>query len=139
MMTETPSIDYDYAKAKERAAAIRGLRDLADFLEAHPGVPFPAYNVLNANVDTKDEIARIARLCSWEKDFNGEFFSLRKRFGGELMLDVYTSRDQVCRRVVKGTKTLPAVPERTVEDVEWVCDDALLGERKEGEAGDGQV
>lgn len=42
-------------------------------------------------------------------------------------------RDAVCKRIVKGTKVIPAhtvpeqeIPERVEEDVEWVCDDVSL-------------
>jgi hypothetical protein len=128
-MTETHAADYDYAAAKKRVDAIQGLRDLADFLEQHPGVPAPTYNTLNVGGESREDLARIARLCPWQKDFGGEYFSLRKIFKGPLTLDVYVSRDQVCRKIVTGTRIVPAVeaqPEREEEVTEWVCEDALL-------------
>ena len=67
-----------------------------------------------------------ARTATWEKVYNGEWFYLRRDFGEDLSLDIATSRDTVCRRVVVGTETVPATPEREVEVVEWVCDDAVV-------------
>jgi hypothetical protein len=118
-------------KDRERADAIQGLRDLADFLEQHPGVPAPTYNALLVS-STKEMLTRIARMASWTKDYGGEYFSLKKEFLGGLTLDIYTSRSEVCRKVVVGERVVPArpaEPERVEEVVEWVCEEALLAAR----------
>lgn len=47
---------------------------------------------------------------------------------GILTLRISAERSQVCRKIVTGTKVVPAytIPERVEEDVEWVCDEPLL-------------
>jgi len=51
---------------------------------------------------------------------------LVREFGGDVSLHVNAARSTVCRRVVTGTKVIPARPEHTVEEVEWVCEDQSL-------------
>jgi hypothetical protein len=117
--------------AQERTDALQDLKDIVAFLEAHPGVPPPRFNSLLVTLNTREEIAAVAKQSSWQKDYNGQWFSLQKRFG-TLTLDVYVPRDEVCRKVVTGTRVLPAVeaqPERVEQVEEWVCDEAsLLGD-----------
>ncbi len=57
---------------------------------------------------------------------------------GQIDFEVYIERSVTCKKIVKGTKTIPAqpervttyitaaVPERIVEDVEWVCPDSFV-------------
>ncbi len=114
---------------QERLDAIQGLRDVADFLDAHPGVPAPRWVTMNVPIDTKEELAQIARLSSWGKDYSGSYFALRKKFAGELTLDVYVERQKVCRKIITGMRMVPAEPakpEREEAIEEWVCDDAAL-------------
>lgn len=110
----------------ERRQLTDGLRALADFLDAHPAVPMPYYNTLTAFVDSLDEIAKAARCGSWEKNYVTDHFLLTKPFGNHLTLQIATDRKNVCERVVTGTKTLPAQPEREVEVAEWRCKDTSL-------------
>ena len=110
---------------EERDEFIHGLRELADFLDAHPTVEVPIYAMLNVFVNTKDELAAHARTATWEKVYNGNWFTLRKEFG-TIKYEINATRDTVCRKVVKGTRVVPARPEHTVEEVEWVCEEALL-------------
>ena len=117
------------ATDERRTAFIQALRECATFLETHPTVKQPVYNVLNVFVNTKDELAAYARVTSWEKTYNGEWFWLAKAFGQDLRLDITVSRETVCRKVVTGTKVVPAVeaqPERVEETFDWVCEDASL-------------
>lgn len=112
----------------KRAQLTRGLRELADFLDANPDVPVRALDCpINVFGQSRAEMARAARVAGWQKDYNGEWFVLRRWFGeGAIQLDVNIERAQVCRKVVTGTKVVPAQPERTVEEVEWICDEPLL-------------
>lgn len=114
----------------ERELVIQGLREFADFLEAHPTIPASQQNFLSY-VYTREELAKIARLTSWQKVYEGDnYFTLRKTFSSGARFDVYTERSQVCRKVVTGTRTVAATPEHEEEIVEWVCEDAaLLGGR----------
>lgn len=112
---------------ERRSALIRGLRDLAAFLEQHPSVPMPVGTSLNAFVYTREEMREIARVGTWEKAYYDEWMALRKMFGDDIQFDINIARGQVCERVVVGTQTVPAQPEKTVEIVEWRCADSLLG------------
>lgn len=111
-------------KERERAELIQGLRELATFLETHPEVPTPVYTALNVFVKTREDLSAVARVGSWQKKSNDQFFWLSRAFAGDpqfpaLTLDINVDRQQVCRRVVTGTKVVPAEPERIVEEVEW--------------------
>jgi hypothetical protein len=111
---------------ERRDQFIRGLRELADFYEDHPGLEAPSCTeTMNVFVDTKDEIAAVARMATWEKCYTDSWFSLRKQFG-PVALEINTSRSTVCKRVVTGTRRIEATPERIVEEYEWVCDEPLL-------------
>lgn len=117
----------------DREQLIDGLRRMADFLEANPCVKEPLCELtLNAFVHTREELAGQARLADWEKAWYGDWFALRRSFG-PVRLDVNIERELVCRRVAKGTRTIPAQPERTVEDFDWVCDEGSVLEGKETE------
>jgi hypothetical protein len=113
-------------RAAKRTAFISGLQELAGFLAEHPEVPIPYYTTLNVFVGEKADIARAAKAGSWDKIFNGEWFYLRRTFQGCIDFDVTVERDVVCRKVVTGTKLVPAQPERSVDEYEWVCDEPLL-------------
>jgi hypothetical protein len=120
------------------AEIAQNLRDLADFLEQHEEVP-PVYSMtLNAFTHTKEELQDVARKgAPWEKIYEAGYFSLRKRFG-PVTLDINLNREKVCRRVVTGTRIVPAQPaepEHEEDIVEWVCEDPIL----EGEKPDATV
>lgn len=112
--------------ADDRESVIRGFRALADFLEQHPDVPAPYCSTQNVFAKDKEEVARCARTSTWEKDYSQDWFMLRKDFGGSVTLEINISRSEVCRRVVTGTQVIPASPERTVDVVEWVCEESIL-------------
>lgn len=112
-------------ETQKRKAFIESLRACADFLAAHPDVKTPVDVNLYAFVNTRKEIAQQARAATWEKIYSSDWFMLRRTFGN-VQFDVAVSRNEVCHRVVKGTRVIPARPESIVEDVEWVCDEASL-------------
>lgn len=108
-----------------RAAFIHALRECADFLEQHQSVKVPVgvTTVFNAFVDSKDELAAHARVTSWEKCYQGDYFFLKKSFGGRVSIEINADRALVCRRVVTGKTIKPA---EEVDTVEWVCDDPAV-------------
>lgn len=117
--TEETNRRRDYAQ---------GLRELADFIDAHPDIPCPYGEAHNAFVRDKAQLGMIARAVGgrWDKNGTSQFFYIRREFAGGHSYEVNVSRDQVCRKVVTGTRIEPAVPEREVEVVEWVCTEPLL-------------
>lgn len=106
------------------------LRDLAAFLDAHPEVEVSDQSITVLKyVMERQELVEIARRGSWRKEFNRDYFELRQDFGNGIQLHVYIDRAKVCRRVVNGTRVVPAIPaqpERVEDIVEWVCDDTPL-------------
>lgn len=127
-MTLTGSILADDRKAQQRRDFLDGLRELADFLEAHPGLPVPGAQNHSVYVFTKEQLAAAAREpgVRWQKNGSGDYFKLTVTFSGEQSYEVFTERAEVCRKVVTGKRTLPARPEQDVETYEWVCDEPLL-------------
>lgn len=112
----------------ERRDFVQGLRELADFIDAHPDIPCPYGEAHNAFVRDKTQLGMIARAVGgrWDKNCTSQFFYIRREFAGGHSYEVNVSRDQVCRKVVTGTRIEPAQPEREVEVVEWVCTEPLL-------------
>ena len=110
----------------DREPFIQSLRDLANWLDAHPDVPTPASMQVNTFVLTKDELRAVAKASpAWAKLDFGEYMALRHTIGS-IEYDINVARGEVCRKVVTGTKVIPAQPEKTVEDFRWVCDDPIL-------------
>jgi len=133
-----------------RAKAIAALYELALLLEKNPGLPVPRElagslhgNHLNihlmSSADPRGDLARIVKILPGpiEKRVWGHgdtsYFDAVATIGGVIEVHVGAYRDQVCERVVTGTrevtKTVPdpsvVVPDvevtETVEDVEWIC------------------
>lgn len=76
-----------------REQNIQGLRELADFLTAHPTIPFHKHQ-FNEFIDTRDEwdAARDAAGPAMITVKDDEFFVLRKVFTGGIRLDVNVER-----------------------------------------------
>jgi hypothetical protein len=130
-----------------RAEYAAGLRAFADLIDANPDLPLPVQDKFEWTIwpsavdDVKAEIARIRRLLPGRFDkndtadaYNSKYFELRGHLHG-IPLVISTYREQVCERVVVGTrqvtKTVPAPDApmvevtETVEDVEWRCSPLL--------------
>lgn len=112
-------------------------RALLDWLEQHPDY-INTYSTFRMDVfvDSKDELADAARTMGRaDKEVFGSFFTVRKQFGAH-SLDVNAPRDEVCRKVVTGTRHVPTkvIEAHEEEIVEWVCDDALLAPKSTSEA-----
>lgn len=127
----------------DRAAYIAGLRAIADALEADPELPAPhagSASVALIFCDTKEQVQAWSRVMTGAKhkeieDDANYGFRLVGQING-VRVKVLVARDEVCRRVVTGTRTVTTtepitevVGEREVtvelEDVEWVCEPLL--------------
>lgn len=127
-------------EAEDRRKAIREglafadtLQEVARFYQENPSFPVPYGTQMDVFVDDKATLKEYIRRIPGriEKVFGSFYFSAVKHFGpqggpGRITFRLNTGREQVCRKVVKGKKIIPAVPEREVEDVDWVCDDPIL-------------
>jgi hypothetical protein len=138
----------------QRGGYTAGLRALADLLDAHPEVPLPYDGTLGRisihhlyPIDPKrtvrEEFQATLRALPGRKDKDPDstYFNVEVELHG-LSLVVTAFREEVCERVVKGTRevsrevpdpdALAAVPTttvtETVEDVEWVCRPILASE-----------
>ena len=110
----------------KRETFIDNLRALASWLEAHPAIPVPEQRVcINVFDLGKPALQAAARTAAWEKVYVGDFFVLRRTWDA-VRYDLNGDRAAVCRRVVTGTRVVPAQPARTVDMVEWQCDEPLL-------------
>jgi hypothetical protein len=129
---------------EDQQAYIKGLRDIADWLEAHPDyVPKSTTGGVQISVPgvfTKEDLIAAGRALggTLEKSTTDNFFWLDKKFGPHI-LSAAAYRDEVCEKVVTVTEeevtepdpaivaTLPTVT-RTVqrETIEWVCPDSVL-------------
>jgi len=117
----------------ERQAWLDGLRAMADWFEQNPermsdlalgggGI------IVNLYPGGKKELAQLARkLGRVEKMQSGNLFYVSRKFGPH-SIDGVTMRDQVCRRIVTGTREIPEeiIPAHDEDIVEWVCDEPLL-------------
>lgn len=130
----------------ERAAFTTGLRQIADWLDAHPEVPLPYLSSVATGryeptlpwylmAGERDVIAAMGRaMGTFDKRGDDDKFRIFRRFAG-IAVCAQIDRDEVCERVVIGTRevteevpdpeALAAVPKvtvtTTVEDVEWRC------------------
>ena len=121
----------------ERAKTIAALRHIADTLEGNPllSVPFFGSGIIAAN--SLEEMVATGRSYGgfWSKEVTDSDFHLNRVFTSDLRLLIYTARENVCERIVVGTKIIPAttlpardevhMPERTEELVEWHCPKSL--------------
>lgn len=142
---------------RTRAEQIAGIYQLALWLEQNPDVPIPwdlsgqsgtHVNIHASHGETeKAVVAAVARALPgrvekrvWGKD--DQYFGVEGNAPGGVGINVIATRDEVCERVVTGTrevtKTIPdpavEVPTievtETVEDVEWVCGPVLREEQR---------
>lgn len=134
-------------KQSQRLAA--GFRALADMLDANPDLADVGYcfsyifEAVNIPVDSREQIATLARAgmragAKVDKHQDDNYAGVNISFGS-VGLHVYADRDEVCERIVVGTKevteevpdpeALAAVPKVTVtkvvEEVEWRCGSLL--------------
>lgn len=115
------------------------LRSIAAFFETNPEIAARTYDICDTSIQayaaSRNDLVALARALKdatgrCNKRDMGPYFKVEASFG-RLRVWGAVDREKVCRKVVKGTKVLPpvpAMPARTVEDVEWVCE-PLLGEK----------
>lgn len=126
------------------AKAAQGLRDLADWIEEHGTSDYSAsqagngyylsdtaYTHLFWSVESKEAMANAVRaMGNGAKRELGDDLHVEREFG-PFVLSAYTARENVCERVVVGTKVIPetvipardetVIEEHVEEIVEWKC------------------
>ena len=128
----------DLQKHAEYAA---GLRELADWIEAHPTITLPSSIISCYAANNREEASEIlAALKPCKKYYNGEFFNINRDFG-PITLNFIFYREEVCVAKVVGKKIVPEIrepakvieiperitPEHEVDIIEWDCSEPLLG------------
>jgi hypothetical protein len=114
----------------DRAEMIAGLRAMADWLEAHPGVAVDRFSPVTMNLfaETEDE-ARAVRAAApggWEKDAKGDYLTYARQFSGEgyrcvVEYQVHVNKRSTCERVQVGTRHVEAVEAHDEPVYEWRC------------------
>jgi hypothetical protein len=138
---------------------VDGLHAVADYVEAHPGLPLPSafgarfYLFAGHEADEGETplafLTRCAReLRRTDKDVDPNYFSLSRRFGPHAIVAL-AARDAVCERVVVGTEPVEVqVPPEGVamvtvteqrDVVEWRCPESLLAAAAERELADSSL
>jgi hypothetical protein len=128
---------------QRRRLFIEGLRAVAQFYEAHPeawydGIPL-TLNMYIWGRGAREILARTVRAfgqCT--KKYDDTNITVSRKFNDQITLSVFAPRAKVCRRVVLGTRILPAytvpasaevrLPPATEQIVAWKCDPLLYEE-----------
>ena len=125
-----------------QARFVAGLRELADLIERAPAVagPCPSYQH-NLFAESGESMAGLAKAIGgrWDKVTVGDYFVLRRRIAGDwfsgVTVEINGRHEQVCERVVTGTRTVEipdpevvaSAPKVRIEEdvIEWRCPDVL--------------
>lgn len=126
-----------YIDKEARELFINGLREAADFFENHPQLQVPmdrsftVYGIKGADLAT---FAKAFGKC--DKVTDEYSFQLVHTLPSGFNLNTYTSRENVCKRVLVNTEIIPAhiipaIPEKMVEETtrnvyEWECPESIL-------------
>jgi len=115
-----------------------GLRELADWIEAHPEMPRPGGTLTVYTLNSREEAAACLKaLGTCQKEYTESNFYLSREFG-PIKLTFMFYRSAVCQRRVVGqkqvgTQVIPAritpeeiIPAHTEDIVEWDCEESLL-------------
>lgn len=128
-------------KYKTRDNLVASLRELADFIEDH-GIEMPELDVsvrgyvsdyhpktYRKSTGYPRKMMRNAALAmrKAQKIHDNGTFKLRREFG-IIPVVVWTSREQVCKKIVVEKIQMPetVIPAYEREVAEWVCDDPIL-------------
>lgn len=131
-------------KYKDRDDLVASLRGMADFIEEH-GLELPLsswydmeFDITNYMFSDADRplLRKIAKILgSAEKNFNGNYFKLEKKFGRFGTLAFEVSRQVVCERkvveVIHHEAEVREIEAYDEEVVEWVCNDPILSAESE--------
>ena len=138
----------------DRAAIVKGLRDMAMFFESNTEVPLPSHisvyvhmwngywgedseKIRQSNELLKERLTKVAKaLKVFEKIHTDYNFKLKKKFSEKVTLEVSTVKESICTKRVVGTKLQevevyptdikPAKVTKLVDIVEWDCPPSLL-------------
>jgi len=113
-----------------REELIQGLRDFATFLEQRPNLATPHGGYFDIWTLTKEDFVQMTReMGDASKRVGSGWFCMARKFG-PIRLELNVPREQVCRRVVMGTRWVEEVhvPGHDEDVVDWQCDEPILKE-----------
>ena len=126
-----------------RRQFIEGLRAVARFYEDNPDAWYDGIHLtLNMYIwgrEAREILARSVRaLGSCIKTYDGTNMTVSRKFSDQVTLSFFAPRAKVCRRIILGTRILPArtvpasgevhLPATTEQVVAWTCDPLLQEE-----------
>lgn len=126
----------DEVRAERREARLNEVQALLTFLKENPELPVPWYwaNTCDAQADDKEQLLQLRKKLGRkvEKVVESYQFGFKKSFGDHVEYSITVPREEVCERVVTGTRVEPAytVEERVVEEYDYICPDSFLKELK---------
>lgn len=118
----------------DREKLIAGLRKIADVLETNQEAKIPYFGPCVVRVDDSEQLLAQSRVFGgkWAKSVSDDSFNLRQHLGCSLELYLYADRENVCKKIVIGTKLVPEtvieaqiIPAHEEEIVEWHCPESL--------------
>ncbi len=118
-----------------------GLRQVAEFIEAHPEIPLPGATLTSYALHDKKVVALTARALGQggrcKKVYEDSILRLKREFG-PIELEYLGLRSNVCERVKVGERLVPemyvppqpatqgqTIPEHKEAVYEWVCSPIL--------------
>lgn len=129
----------------DHTAYANGLRELADWVEAHPDKALPGKEINCYSLNERGDAAAIlSALKPCRKEYGDEMFYIRRDFG-PITLSYVFYRAKVCVAKVVGKKVIAEVrepartielpekitPEHTEDIIEWDCSEPLLAPASE--------
>lgn len=114
----------EQAEKESRALYIKALRELANFLESREDAVLPVGDAMHAYTSDGEVFKRGVKAIGLmgRKHFD-DWANYIVDFGA-IRYVLYTPREAVCKRIVKGTENVPeqVVPAHVKEIVEWECE-----------------
>jgi hypothetical protein len=136
-------MEQSMSDERRRRHFIAGLRAVAEFYEQNADAYYDGMRItLNMyvwGVAARQTLRQMARaLAPCNKVYDDHNVTVSRQFSEQITLAVFAPRAKVCRRVVTGTRILPArivpatneirIPPASMEIVEWQCDPLLHGD-----------
>lgn len=120
---------YAQTAKKKNIQTAQALREMADWLETNAEdwgdtVYLSIHSYTWDKEIFKKKVKMLGRKI--EKNFSDQGVTATKYFGiPNVNVSVQISRDQICEKVVTGTREVPEeiIPARTEEIIEWKCTD----------------
>jgi hypothetical protein len=120
-------------KYADRDNMVKGLRELADFIEERgPELPwtYPDIKITNWVYEKEDAKRATKALAKWgivQKVWTGSYLDIRRKFGKAVTLEFTISRDNSCVRREVGEKVIEEqiIPARVEKVYEYDCDPIL--------------